>query len=327
MKIIGIYPGRFQPAHKGHLEVYKRLRQIAGPDTFIATSDKTPTPDSPLNFGEKQQIWVRHGVPSSNIVRVQNTYSPSEITDKYMPESTAAIFALGGKDVQRFGSRKGKNPETGGEVWLKSDGETPGYFQPYRGNENSMEGLDKHGYVIIIPDITIDGKKVSGTKVREGLSSSKYTSDQKKKFFQWAFGWFDPSLFQMLVDRFSEASRAIDTPPQVPTKQSKPITKKDIQELVSEIIAEYVTPQGDSSQQGTNVAADNRTADTLNSKKAAVDAKRQAERDLDSLKKDLKWKQSDVIKKRKDDIPNKRDEINRLNKTISGAKSPTAPTL
>jgi vacuolar-type H+-ATPase subunit H len=323
MKIIGIYAGRFQPAHRGHLGVYKQLKQISGQDTFIATTDKTPTPESPLNFGEKQQIWVRHGVSSNNVVKVKNTYAPEEIINKYTPESTAAVFALGGKDAERFGSRVGGDAETGKTVWLKEDGKTPGYFQPYAGNENTMDGLDKHGYVLIITDIKIDGKKVSGTKIREALGSHRYTSDQKKKFFQWAFGWYDPSLFQMIVDRFSEAYGATQAQPITPTKTN---VKKTIRELVSEIIEEYITPQGDSSQQKinqTNPASDSRTTDTLNFKKNAVDAKRRAERDLDSLKKDLKWKQSDVIKKRKDDIPNKRKEIDTLNKQISGQTPPS----
>ena len=57
MKKIGIYAGRFQPPHKGHLDIYKQLKQVTGTDTFIATSDKVELPDSPLNFQEKKQIW------------------------------------------------------------------------------------------------------------------------------------------------------------------------------------------------------------------------------------------------------------------------------
>ncbi len=55
MKTIGIYPGNFQPPHRGHLRVFKTLKQLVGPETFITTTSHTPTPDAPLNFGEKEK--------------------------------------------------------------------------------------------------------------------------------------------------------------------------------------------------------------------------------------------------------------------------------
>ena len=67
MKTIGIYPGNFQPPTRAHLEVYKKLKQVVGPDTFVVTTDRTPTAEAPLNFGDKEQIWVRQGVPASHI--------------------------------------------------------------------------------------------------------------------------------------------------------------------------------------------------------------------------------------------------------------------
>jgi hypothetical protein len=329
MKIIGIYPGRFQPAHRGHLGVYKRLKQISGADTFIATTDKTPTPDSPLNFGEKQQIWVRHGVPSNNVVKVKNTYSPTEITQNFMPETTAAVYTLGSKDVVRFGSKKARNEKTGKEMWMKADGQTLSYFQPYKGNERDMKSLDKHGYVMIIDDIKIDGKPISGRTVREALSSLKYTPNQKKKFFQWAFGWFDPSLYEMMVDVFSKAAKATSTiqQPTQPSvvKTARTISKESLRRVVSEILKEFTKPQGDLSTpdptQTNDLSATNRANTALQAKKDSVKAKAQATRELDSLKKDLKWKQSDVIRKRKDDIPNKQKEIDDLNKAMSGGVS------
>lgn len=339
MKLIGIYSGRFQPPHKGHLGVYKQLKQIVGPDTFIATTDKQPTPDSPLNFGEKQQIWVRHGVPSSNVVKVKNTYSPVEITQNFMPDTTTAVFALGSKDIARFGDRKKKDEKTGKMVWLKADG-TPQYFQPYKGNENDMEPLSKHGYVLVIDDIRIDGKPISGTNVRDALSSPKFTEDQKKKFFHWAFGWYDPSLYQLLVDRFSEATKAsapeIEKMPSMASMINKPqsaissqpkqrtISKNVLQNVVAEILGELsisplLTPQGGSSQTSTmNTSVTQRARSAEQAKIDAVKAKQQAERDLSALDTDLKWKKKSIEKLRKDDLPNKRSEIDQLNKQIAG---------
>lgn len=335
MKTIGIYPGRFQPAHKGHYGVYKELRQISGPDTFIATSDKTPTPDSPLNFGEKQQIWVRHGVPSSNIVKVKNTYSPTEITQNFMPESTVAVFALGSKDVARFGAKTSKDPKTGKPIWLKADGTTPSYFQPYKGNEDDMQPMEKHSYVLVIKDIKVDGKPISGTNIREALSNPKYTSEQKKKFFNWAFGWYDPSLFGMLVDRFSEATKSIvpqvqkmpkmasmvnKSEPTPLSKKSRTISKEILQNVVAEMLDELSTPQGETPGEPTTnptepVAS---TADLVKQKRDLEAKAKQNKQQRDSYKTTVT--NYDRIQKKAD-----RDAIDAVNRQISRPTQPIKP--
>ena len=203
MKIIGIYPGNFQPAHRGHVLAYKKLRQIVGTDVFVITTDRTPIPDAPLNFGEKENIWVRHGVPASHVVKVDNWMKPVEVFSRVSPGHTNAIFALTEKEESEIKKQKRApkgNPPVGHEhghddlhtveVWVNPDG-SPTYFQPYKGNEHNMESLDKHGYVIVIDDNIIDGKPVSTTNIREGLGSEKFTEEQKKLFFKWSFGWFD----------------------------------------------------------------------------------------------------------------------------------------
>ncbi len=334
MKVIGIYPGRFQPAHRGHLGVYKRLKQISGTDTFIATTDKTPTPDSPLNFGEKQQIWVRHGVPSSNVVKVKNTYSPVEITQNFMPETTSAVYALGSKDVERFGSRKAKDETTGKEVWMKADGKTPGYFQPYKGNEHDMQPFEKHGYVMVITDIKIDGKPISGTNIRNILGGSKYTPEQKKKFFIWAMGWYDPSLYEIMVDVFSKA-KAAESAEKTPLEVKpvpRTISKNALRKVVAEILDEYIEPQGGPDPKGspgTSKSDDDyqQNKTVQQQKQDAVKAKQQAEREYKTLQTDLDWKKKSVIGLRKDQLPNKRKEIDQLNKAITGITPNPASAL
>ena len=218
MKKIGIYAGRFQPPHKGHLDIYKQLKQVTGTDTFIATSDKVELPDSPLNFQEKKQIWARHGVPASDIIKVKSTYSPAEVTSKFNKDNTAAIFAVGAKDAERFGGKK--KMEGGKEVWVKADG-SPGYFQPYKGNEDNLEPLVKHGYMWIIPNTTridIGGKRLSGTVAREALSHPGLNDEQRKKAFQLIFGWMDPALYQLLVDKFKESREFLTKSPPTAAK-------------------------------------------------------------------------------------------------------------
>lgn len=184
--VIGIYPGRFHPPHRGHLNAYNFLKTITGNDTYVSTSGKVELPDSPLTFGEKQQIWVRHGVPPDHIIQTKSPYKSIEITQKYDPDKTSVIFALGQKDAERLKVDQG------------------GYFKSYTGNTNTLEPLSKNGYVLVIPEsqTMVDGKILSGTAVRQMLGSDKYTDDQKEKFFRYIFGWYDIALFKDLTQKF-----------------------------------------------------------------------------------------------------------------------------
>ena len=176
----------FHPPHRGHLNAYNFLKLITGNDTYVSTSGKVELPDSPLTFGEKQQIWVRHGIAPDHIVQTKSPYKSLEITQKYDPDKTSVIFALGQKDAERLRVDQG------------------GYFKSYTGNTSQLDPLSKSGYVLIIPEIEtmVDGKTLSGTAVRQMLGSDKYTDDQKEKFFRYIFGWYDIALFKDLTQKF-----------------------------------------------------------------------------------------------------------------------------
>jgi len=184
--VIGIYPGRFHPPHRGHLNAFNFLKSITGNDTYVSTSGKVELPDSPLTFGEKQQIWVRHGVAPDHIVQTKSPYKSSEITQKYDPDKTSVIFALGQKDAERLKVDQG------------------GYFKSFKGDTNQLDPLNKSGYVLIIPEnqTMVDGRILSGTAVRQMLGSDKYTDEQKEKFFRYIFGWYDIALFKDLTQKF-----------------------------------------------------------------------------------------------------------------------------
>lgn len=136
MKKIGVYPGNFQPATRTHYEVYKKLQSLAGVDTFVATTDREPTPEAPLNFGDKEQIWVRHGVAASHIVKVESLptfdtsnaqeWKPKELFSKFSAAHTVAIFVLNEKEAELFSRKKGvaKQPSALAEV-LRELSENP----------------------------------------------------------------------------------------------------------------------------------------------------------------------------------------------------------
>jgi hypothetical protein len=178
-KVIGIYPGRFQPAGLHHYKTYKWFSKQFD-DAWVATSDKTNTTDSPLDFRSKKMIWNKHGV--RKISQVKNPYKAEEILKKYDPETTAAVFLVGKKDADRL---KGK------------------FFRTWKGKAEL--GYRDGAYLLLAPHVSIKvlGNEVNGTYIRELLGSNKYTNAQKVEAFEDLFGWYDERIFVYLKKKFS----------------------------------------------------------------------------------------------------------------------------
>ena len=187
-KVIGIYPGRFQPAGIHHYKTYKWLDGKFN-EAWVATSDKTDSTKSPLNFKEKKMIWTKHGV--RNVVKVKNPYVCEELLKKYDPNTTAVVYIFGEKDAGRLKT-------------TKSDG-SPAYYQSYDKNKNNLKPFAEHGYFIVAPHVSIKvlGKEVSGTRIRDLLGSPKHDKMTKTQAFEELFGWYDEKIFQYLTKKFS----------------------------------------------------------------------------------------------------------------------------
>lgn len=187
MKVIAIYPGRFQPFGMHHFKTYEWLvKKFGANNTYIVTSDKVELPKSPFNFTEKKEIMVKYGIPSSQIIKVKNPYKADELISKFSESNTAVIFAYGSKDEGRI-------------QYTKKDG-TPGYFQPFA-NLNTLQSYNKHGYIIIAPDIRINIPgygNMSGTALRQAITSST------PETFKRLFGWFDKNIYNMMKLKLSK---------------------------------------------------------------------------------------------------------------------------
>ncbi len=194
-RLIAIYPGRFQPMGPHHAATYWKLAEEFGvQNTFVATSDLVKPPKSPLNFDQKKDIMVKHGIPEDQIVHTRNPYQATEITGQFDPGGTAVVFAVGQKDMDeqpRFANLGGKTKKG-----------TPAYYKKF-GTDDILHSLDRHGYITVAPHIDIDIPGVgemSGTALRQILASAE------PEEFEKIMGWFDQEIYNMIRGKLEEMS-------------------------------------------------------------------------------------------------------------------------
>jgi cytidyltransferase-like protein len=93
-QLVVLYPGRFQPFHLGHGEVFHSLQNKFGRDSvYIATSNKVEPPKSPFNFSDKTVFMNAAGIPSDRIIEVTSPYKLPE--PQFNPANTIFIVEIG----------------------------------------------------------------------------------------------------------------------------------------------------------------------------------------------------------------------------------------
>jgi cytidyltransferase-like protein len=216
--LLVIYPGRFQPFHKGHHAVYQYLTSKFGRNNvYIATSNKVEEQKSPFTFSEKSYFMQLTGVPVDRIIQATQPYSIEnvvasgnmQITD---PANTVAIFAVSEKDMAedpRFKS------------WHKKDG-TPAYFQPLT-NIKDTKSMSEHGYIMTVPtfDFNVLGQPMrSGTELRQMYVES----DERKRqlIIKDLFGKYTAEAEQIMNRKLSPAAPIKAPPPPKLPKTPKP---------------------------------------------------------------------------------------------------------
>ena len=157
-KTIGVFGGRFQPFHSGHLATYKWLSKQVD-EAYITTSNIKKPPRHPMNFKEKVRHMVKVGIPKNRIVQEKTPYVADNLLKKFDPETTAVVYAFGEKDAGRL---KGGTKKDGGKT----------YYQDYKKSKGDIRGFNEHGYFVTAPQFG----NISGTKTREMLGSPKAVS-------------------------------------------------------------------------------------------------------------------------------------------------------
>jgi len=190
-QLVVLYPGRFQPFHLGHGEVFRSLQSKFGRDSvYIATSNKVELPKSPFNFSDKSTLMHAAGIPSDRILEVVSPYKLPE--PQFNPANSIFIVAVGAPDRERL------RPDS-----VKKDG-TPGYFKTFESLDKCTTA-DKHGYVIIADErqkvITINGQQVDvshGTPARAVWNDVRDNPKLRSEYLMQMYGRDDPELGRVL---------------------------------------------------------------------------------------------------------------------------------
>lgn len=200
-QLVAILPGRFQPWHLGHLDVFRSLQRKFGRDNaFVATSNVTSLPKSPFNFTDKTVFMTATGVPIDRIIEVTDPY---KLPSQFDPAKTIFVVAVGAPDKQRLsvdGTRK--------------DG-SPTYFKTFESLDKCTTA-DKHGYVIIADEreklITLRGTKVDvshGTQTRETWNQIRNDPQARAEFLTQMYGRNDPEVARVL-DKIPQSTAVSD---------------------------------------------------------------------------------------------------------------------
>ena len=182
-KVIGVFGGRFQPFHSGHLATYKWLSKQVD-EAYITTSDIKKPPRHPMNFKEKVRHMVKVGIPKNRIIQEKSPYVAKNLLSKFDKDTTAVVYAFGQKDAGRLKGGK--------------------YFQDYKKSKGDIKGYEEHGYFVTAPQFG----NISGTKTRDMLGNPKYDDKEKIKFFKKTFGYYDKGLYNMMTNKFRKLFEA-----------------------------------------------------------------------------------------------------------------------
>jgi hypothetical protein len=95
--------GRFNPAHQGHIEVYKTV-QNAGRKWYIGTNPSTQGPNDPLSF-EQKSAWMQAIYPAiqGHLLPQQSVVTLASKLYELLPEGSTIAYVTDSKDWEWAG--------------------------------------------------------------------------------------------------------------------------------------------------------------------------------------------------------------------------------
>lgn len=199
-----IFPGRFQPFHKGHNDVYRYLKTVF-PHVFITTTNTNSKKEPeryPFNFKEKVEIMKELGgvdpidiIPTptrypysdsetlSYIRKMQGTRDP-EISRKFQSidlNNLVIIFVISKKDSERFkfpkeglSLKRNHTPAKIQKLKFKNNINNRNNYLPRFNNINITQVYNSFNYILTMPTFPFEilGNTLKGaTEFREMMSN------------------------------------------------------------------------------------------------------------------------------------------------------------
>jgi cytidyltransferase-like protein len=227
--VLVIYPGRFQPFHKGHHAVYEFLTGKFGRNNvYIATSNKVAPPKSPFTFADKAYFMQLTGVPSDRILQAANPYQIENILQtsniQVDKNNTVVIFAVSQKDMEEDPRFSFKH---------KKDGSAP-YFQPLRSLRDT-KAMNEHGYIMTVPTFDFD---VLGEPMRSGTELRKMyveaDESTRQAIVKDLFGRYTHEAEQLLTSKLAPPAPAEVARPAKLPKTVKPVGGQVVEPIKEE---------------------------------------------------------------------------------------------
>ena len=264
-QLLVVYPGRFQPFHKGHHAVFEWLSGKFGRNNvIIATSNKVEPPRSPFTFAEKAYFMQLTGVPADRIVQatspynIQNVLSGGQVSVQD-PNNTVVIFAVSEKDMA-------EDPRFGPNSFTKKDG-SPAYLQKLV-DIKQTENMSQHAYIMTVPtfDFNVLGQPMrSGTELREMYTNAD--TKTRKAIIKDLFGAYTPEAEKIMNTHLPNPA---DAEPVVDSKLTKTTKLKTVPKpkaTIKEAVLPTDAPPGSAPQTATAPQA--QAADTAQARATA----------------------------------------------------------
>jgi len=168
-----VFPGKFQPFHRGHYETYQDLANRFGRNNVhIATTDRVEPRSNPFTFRQKKEIMTSlFDIPNEHVVEAENPLNPDEVLEDH----DIVVFA-----TEESGDLNEWNSEC------------------YR------EGGGKYHYTISPKKFEYKEKPVTSNNIREIFRNQDIEERDKKEFFEYLYGKFDESTYDMMTRRLEE---------------------------------------------------------------------------------------------------------------------------
>lgn len=218
MRTVVIFPGRFQPFHRGHMATYQNLAKKFSPeDVYVATSNSQAPVTSPFNFGEKQFIINKVGVPTDKILQIARPYNITEIIDRFGTDDIAIVFAVSDKDRERI-------------VKLLSNE----YYEPYPDN-GRVKPVSRTGraYVLATPIVPFKIKGINADSAKQIRDQYlKNNSAGRDQIIKDLLGNVDANvreMFDRALGRTEKVEEFVNEVRQRPTRQGKKLLERVLQ--------------------------------------------------------------------------------------------------